>query len=230
MFHKRKIECAQHKRHQAPSDLTLCSIVCACACCVCVSSLPLSHAHTHSLSHSPRSPCHSLWPSVLSSLITFCTVSNLCLAPAQMFGGQVLQTLYGGSPNVSFFKGDGEPQLGSILDMPDNSSSGGYVVLHIFPTSLEHISLQYPHARINRALPELMVIVQKIQAQLTCSSAVDVKGTQQCDGLKELCEKILPRNVHSDRWQHNGRSYSATDTGAFWGVQRSRRVLTLPFN
>jgi len=147
-----------------------------------------------------------------------------------MFGGQVLQTLYGGSPNVSFFKGDGEPQLGSILDMPDNSSSGGYVVLHIFPTSLEHISLQYPHARINRALPELMVIVQKIQAQLTCSSAVDVKGTQQCDGLKELCEKILPRNVHSDRWQHNGRSYSATDTGALWDVQRSRRVLTLHFN
>jgi hypothetical protein len=42
----------------------------------------------------------------------------------QMFAGQVLQCLYGGSPNVSFFKGDGEPQLGSILDMPDNSSSG----------------------------------------------------------------------------------------------------------
>ena len=44
---------------------------------------------------------------------------------AQMFHGQVLQMLYGGSPNVSFFKGDGEPQLGPILDMPDNSSSGG---------------------------------------------------------------------------------------------------------
>jgi len=42
----------------------------------------------------------------------------------QMFAGQVLQCLYGGSPNVSFFKGDGEPQLGPILDMPDNSSSG----------------------------------------------------------------------------------------------------------
>ena len=41
-----------------------------------------------------------------------------------MFGVQRLQQLYGGSPNVSFFKGDGEPQLGSILDMPDNSSSG----------------------------------------------------------------------------------------------------------
>ncbi len=41
-----------------------------------------------------------------------------------MFHGQVLQMLYGGSPNVSFFKGDGEPQLGPILDMPDNSSSG----------------------------------------------------------------------------------------------------------
>ena len=41
-----------------------------------------------------------------------------------MFGVQRLQRLYGGSPNVSFFKGDGEPQLGSILDMPDNSSSG----------------------------------------------------------------------------------------------------------
>ena len=36
----------------------------------------------------------------------------------------MLQKLYGGSPNVSFFKGDGEPQLGPILDMPDNSSSG----------------------------------------------------------------------------------------------------------
>jgi hypothetical protein len=107
-----------------------------------------------------------------------------------MFGGQVLQTLYGGSPNVSFFKGDGEPQLGSILDMPDNSSSGGYVAQHIFLTSLEHISLQYPHAQINRALPELMVIVQKIQAQLTCSSAVDVKGTQRCDGLRASCENL----------------------------------------
>ena len=42
----------------------------------------------------------------------------------QMFGVQVLQKLYGGSPNVSFFKGDGEPQMGPILDMPDNSSSG----------------------------------------------------------------------------------------------------------
>jgi len=41
-----------------------------------------------------------------------------------MFGVQVLQQLYGGSPNVSFFKGDGEAQLGPVLDMPDNSSSG----------------------------------------------------------------------------------------------------------
>jgi hypothetical protein len=41
-----------------------------------------------------------------------------------MFHGQVMQMLYGGSPNVSFFKGDGEPQLGPVLDMPDNSSSG----------------------------------------------------------------------------------------------------------
>lgn len=46
------------------------------------------------------------------------------LLPAQMFQVQVLQKLYGGSPNVSFFKGDGEPQLGPVLDMPDNSSSG----------------------------------------------------------------------------------------------------------
>jgi hypothetical protein len=45
-------------------------------------------------------------------------------ARLQMFHGQVMQMLYGGSPNVSFFKGDGEPQLGPVLDMPDNSSSG----------------------------------------------------------------------------------------------------------
>ena len=57
---------------------------------------------------------------------------------------QKLQMLYGGSLNVSFFKvyrlpatflterlvisscsqGDGEPQIGPIVDMPDNSSSG----------------------------------------------------------------------------------------------------------
>jgi hypothetical protein len=55
-----------------------------------------------------------------------------------MFGGPVLQKLYGGSPNVSFFKGDGEPQLGPILDMPDNSSSGavclGVVDVDISPS------------------------------------------------------------------------------------------------
>ena len=37
---------------------------------------------------------------------------------------QYLQSLYGGSPNVSFFKGGGTAQMGPILDMPDNSSSG----------------------------------------------------------------------------------------------------------
>jgi hypothetical protein len=37
---------------------------------------------------------------------------------------QHLQSLYGGSPNVSMFKGGGTAQMGSYLDMPDNSSSG----------------------------------------------------------------------------------------------------------
>ena len=32
--------------------------------------------------------------------------------------------LYYLHPDVSFFKGNGEPQLGAILDMPDNSASG----------------------------------------------------------------------------------------------------------
>eukprot|EP00290_Baffinella_frigidus_P005966 CAMPEP_0180124156 /NCGR_PEP_ID=MMETSP0986-20121125/4498_1 /TAXON_ID=697907 /ORGANISM="non described non described, Strain CCMP2293" /LENGTH=53 /DNA_ID=CAMNT_0022063471 /DNA_START=43 /DNA_END=204 /DNA_ORIENTATION=+ len=33
-------------------------------------------------------------------------------------------SLYGGSPNVSMFKGGGTAQMGSIVDMPDNTSSG----------------------------------------------------------------------------------------------------------
>jgi hypothetical protein len=37
---------------------------------------------------------------------------------------QYLQSLYGGSPNVSFFKGGGTAQMGPVVDMPDNSSSG----------------------------------------------------------------------------------------------------------
>eukprot|EP00960_Hanusia_phi_P052503 761498-Hanusia_phi.AAC.2 len=41
-----------------------------------------------------------------------------------MFGKQITQCLYGGSPNVSMFKGDGTAQLGAIVDMPDNTSSG----------------------------------------------------------------------------------------------------------
>ena len=41
-----------------------------------------------------------------------------------MFGFQLTMKLYGGSPNVSFFKGGGTAQMGSILDMPDNTSSG----------------------------------------------------------------------------------------------------------
>jgi hypothetical protein len=32
--------------------------------------------------------------------------------------------LYYLHPDVSFFKGNGEPQMGAILDMPDNSASG----------------------------------------------------------------------------------------------------------
>ncbi len=32
--------------------------------------------------------------------------------------------LYYLHPDVSFFKGNGEPQLGSVLDMPDNSAAG----------------------------------------------------------------------------------------------------------
>lgn len=42
---------------------------------------------------------------------------------AQMFLQQI-QSLYGGSPNVSMFKGSGTAQQGPYLDMPDNSSSG----------------------------------------------------------------------------------------------------------
>lgn len=45
------------------------------------------------------------------------------LLPLQMLH-QHLQSLYGGSPNVSFFKGGGTAQMGAIVDMPDNSSSG----------------------------------------------------------------------------------------------------------
>lgn len=53
-----------------------------------------------------------------------CSLEPTRASRLQMFHGQVMQMLYGGSPNVSFFKGDGEPQLGPVLDMPDNSSSG----------------------------------------------------------------------------------------------------------
>ena len=59
----------------------------------------------------------------------------------QMFGVQVLQKLYGGSPNVSFFKGDGEAQMGPILDMPDNSSSGAVRdLLSVVVSSCMHAS------------------------------------------------------------------------------------------
>jgi len=32
--------------------------------------------------------------------------------------------LYYLHPDVSFFKGNGEPQMGPFLDMPDNTASG----------------------------------------------------------------------------------------------------------
>jgi len=43
---------------------------------------------------------------------------------SRMFSNPMLQSLYGGSPNVSMFKGGGSAQMGSIVDMPDNTSSG----------------------------------------------------------------------------------------------------------
>lgn len=77
-------------------------------------------------------------------------LNHLCRGCAclceQMFAGQVLQCLYGGSPNVSFFKGDGEPQLGPILDMPDNSSSGA-VRGDAFPRAVRETRGQDPQRK-----------------------------------------------------------------------------------
>ena len=42
----------------------------------------------------------------------------------QLFFKRSAPMLYYLHPDVSFFKGNGEPQLGSVLDMPDNSAAG----------------------------------------------------------------------------------------------------------
>ncbi len=48
----------------------------------------------------------------------------------QLFFKRSAPMLYYLHPDVSFFKGNGEPQLGSVLDMPDNSAAGD--VRHLF--------------------------------------------------------------------------------------------------
>ena len=52
--------------------------------------------------------------------------------------------LYYLHPDVSFFKGNGEPQMGAILDMPDNSASGDVSIwsLQVYTFTVSNLFFQ----------------------------------------------------------------------------------------